>query len=438
VSGESLVILAPVNNSTTPLPTRQVVAVVTGNAIEFYDFVTYAFFAAQIGRTFFPSDTPGNSLLASLATFGAGFLTRPLGALVIGRYADRAGRKPAMLLSFWLMGIAVIGLPLVPSYASIGIAAPLLVIAFRLLQGFALGGEVGPNTAFLMEAAPAHRRGFYVSMQATSADIAVMTAGLVGVVLANFLDSAELDAWGWRAALLPGAIIIPFGLYLRRSLVETLHRAPDAPATPGVPTPYLRITLVSITLLATATTNNYLLSYMTTYANSTLGMAASLAFGATVAVGASGLVFNPIAGWLSDLFGRRRLILLPWLICGLLVFPGFWMIEHYRSGPALWTACAVLGGASTMAGTTALVSITELLPKHVRAGGFGLIYASSIALFGGSTQFIAAWLTRLTGDPLVPAWYMLAMLLLGLLALAYLRETAPVKVGGPAGRGLTT
>jgi len=418
-----------VNKSSSPLPTRQVVAVVTGNAIEFYDFVTYAFFAAQIGRTFFPSDSPGNSLLASLATFGAGFLTRPLGALVIGRYADRVGRKPAMLLSFWLMGIAVIGLPLVPSYASIGIAAPLLVIGFRLLQGFALGGEVGPNTAFLMEAAPPHRRGFYVSMQATSADIAVMTAGLVGVVLASFLSSTELDAWGWRAALLPGAVIIPFGLYLRRSLSETLHRAPEAHAPAAVPASYVRIALVSITLLATATTNNYLLSYMTTYANSTLGMPASLAFGATVAVGASGLVFNPVAGWLSDRFGRRRLILLPWLVCGLLVFPGFWMIEHYRTGPALWTACAVLGGASTMAGTTALVSITEMLPRHVRAGGFGLIYASSIALFGGSTQFIAAWFTKLTGDPLVPAWYMLAMLTIGLLALAYLRETAPVKVG---------
>src|SRR6185369_11798041 len=229
--------------ATQRLPVRQVLAVVIGNGLEFYDFVTYAFFAAQIGRTFFPSDSPGASLLASLATFGVGFLTRPLGALVIGRYADRAGRKPAMLLSFWLMGIAVVGLPLVPAYATIGVAAPLLVIAFRLLQGFALGGEVGPNTAFLMEAAPAHRRGFFVSMQATSADIAVMAAGLIGVVLAHNLSSAELDAWGWRAALLPGAVIVPFGLYLRRSLAETLHRAPEPAAAAGAAMSYLRIVL---------------------------------------------------------------------------------------------------------------------------------------------------------------------------------------------------
>jgi MHS family citrate/tricarballylate:H+ symporter-like MFS transporter len=414
-----------------PLPARQIAAVVTGNAIEFYDFVTYAFFAAQIGRTFFPSDTPGTSLLASLATFGAGFLTRPLGAFVIGRYADRAGRKPAMLLSFWLMGIAVMGLPLVPSFASIGLAAPLLVIGFRLLQGFALGGEVGPNTAFLMEAAPARHRGLYVSMQATSADLAVMIAGLVGVLLANVLRPAELDAWGWRLALLPGAVIVPFGLMLRRSLVETLHREPadQVGAVATAPVPLLRIGVVSVALIATATTANYLLNYMKTYAGFTLGMPERVAFGATVAVGAAGLVFDPVGGWLSDRFGRRRMILLPWLLMAALVFPGFWLIEHYRNGPALWTVCAVLASIQTAAGTTALVAITEWLPRRVRAGGFGLIYATSIAVFGGSTQFMTAWLTRLTGEPLVPAWYMLGGILIGLVALSQLPETAPVRTG---------
>jgi MFS transporter, MHS family, citrate/tricarballylate:H+ symporter len=423
--------MTPREQAQEHLPARQVAAVVAGNAIEFYDFVTYAFFAAQIGRTFFPSDAPGTSLLASLATFGAGFLTRPLGALVIGRYADRAGRKPAMLLSFWLMGIAVIGLPLVPSYASIGLAAPLLVIAFRLLQGFALGGEVGPNTAYLMEAAPAKRRGLYVSMQATSADLAVMIAGLVGVLLASVLTPAQLDAWGWRVALLPGAVIIPFGLVLRRSLLETLHREPPATARPvtRAATPLLRIGLVSVALIATATTANYLLGYMKTYAGFTLGMPEQLAFGATVALGAAGLVFDPVGGWLSDRFGRRRVILLPWLLLAALVFPGFWLIEHYRNGPVLWTVTAVLASIQTAAGSTALVAITEWLPRRARAGGFGLIYATSIAVFGGSTQFMTAWLTRLTGDPLVPAWYMLGGIAVGLIALSQLPETAPVRTG---------
>ena len=425
--------MTPQEQQRDPLPARQIAAVVAGNAIEFYDFVTYSFFAVQIGRTFFPSDTPGTSLLASLATFGAGFLTRPLGAFVIGRYADRAGRKPAMLLSFWLMGIAVIGLPLVPSYASIGLAAPLLVIGFRLLQGFALGGEVGPNTAFLMEAAPARHRGFYVSMQATSADVAVLFAGLVGLLLSNVLANEQLDAWGWRLALLPGAVIIPFGLMLRRSLTETLHRETPAAVTarPAVErhASIWRIGAVSIALIATATTANYLLSYMKTYAGFTLGMPERLAFGATVAVGAAGLVFDPIGGWLSDRFGRRRMILLPWLLLAVLVFPGFWLIEHFRNGPALWAVTAVLASIQTAAGSTALVAITEWLPRGVRAGGFGVIYATSIAVFGGSTQFMTAWLTRLTGEPLVPAWYMMGGIVVGLIALSQLPETAPVRTG---------
>jgi MFS transporter, MHS family, citrate/tricarballylate:H+ symporter len=331
-----------------------------------------------------------------------------------------------------LMGVAVIGLPLVPSYASIGLAAPILVIGFRLLQGFALGGEVGPNTAFLMEAAPARHRGLYVSMQATSADLAVMVAGLVGVLLANVLAPAQLDAWGWRLALLPGAVIIPFGLVLRRSLLETLHRGPGgdvAPATAPA-TSLLRIGLVSVALIATATTANYLLSYMKTYAGFTIGMPEHLAFGATVAVGAAGLVFDPVGGWLSDRLGRRRMILLPWLLLAVLVFPGFWLIEHYRSGPVLWTVTAILASIQTAAGSTALVAITEWLPQRARAGGFGLIYATSIAVFGGSTQFMTAWLTRLTGEPLVPAWYMLGGIAVGLIALSQLPETAPVRTRG--------
>jgi len=411
------------------LPAKQVFAVVSGNALEFYDFVTYAFFAAQIGRTFFPSDEKGLSLLASLATFGVGFLTRPLGAFVIGRYADRVGRKPAMLLSFWLMGIAMLGLPLVPSYASIGVAAPLLVIAFRLLQGFALGGEVGPSTAFLMEAAPPMRRGFYISLQAMSADVAVMVAGLVGVVLSGALGDAALDVWGWRVALLLGVVIIPFGLVLRRTLEETLHREAPDPVPVARSSGFARLALVSLALMATATTTNYLFSYMTTYASSTLGMPTTIAFGATVVIGAAGVIFDPLGGWLSDLFGRRRVILIAWLVFGALIFPCFWLLDQLRSGPSLYLACGLLASSATLAGTTALVAITEWLPRRVRAGGFGLIYATSIAVFGGSAQFNAEWLTQHFGSAMVPAWYMVGALAVGLIALGLLRETAPVKTG---------
>jgi MFS family permease len=408
------------------LPARHVLAVAVGNALEFYDFVTYAFFAAQIGRAFFPSDTPTTSLLASLATFGAGFLTRPLGALVLGKLGDRVGRKPAMLASFALIGVGVIGLPLIPPYSSIGILAPILAVAFRLVQGFALGGEVGPSTAFLMEAAPPLRRGLYISLQAMSADAAVMVAGLVGIGLASALDAAQLDRWGWRVALLAGGVIIPVGLLLRRTLGETLQPAQGAP--PKLRS-YGRIAAAGLALLAAATTTNYLLDYMTTYAGSTLGMPAKIAFGATAIVGFCGVVCDPLGGWLSDRFGRKPVMIIPWLCLAIAVFPCFALLERERTGVALYVACGVLASASTLSTSTSLVAITESLPHRVRSGALAIIYALSISIFGGSTQFIVAWLTRLTGSPLAPAWYMIGSVIVGLLALCVMPESAPIKIG---------
>jgi MFS family permease len=411
---------------TRPLRKRQVAAVAVGNALEFYDFVTYAFFAVQIGRTYFPSDEPGASLLASLATFGAGFLTRPLGAWVIGRMGDRRGRKPAMLLSFALIGVAVIGLPLVPSYASIGVAAPVLVVLFRLLQGFALGGEVGPSTAFLMEAAPLHRRGLYISMQAMGADAAVLAAGLVGVGLAHVLTPAELDAWGWRVALGLGAVIVPFGLVMRRTLVETFE--PRQPPQPAAGSGHLRIGLLGLAMLAAATTSNYVLEYMTTYANTTLGLPERVALGATALIGLCGLVCDPLSGWLSDRIGRKPVMLVPWLVLLLAILPAFWLLDRERSSAVLYGVTIVLAVASTLSTGTVLVAVTESLPAHVRSGALAMVYALAISVFGGSTQFVVAWLTRFTGNPLAPAWYMIGSVLVGLLAVAFLPESAPVRL----------
>ena len=404
---------------------RQALAIAVGNGLEFYDFVTYAFFATQIGHTFFPSKTPGLSLLSSLATFGVGFLTRPLGAIVIGRFGDRAGRKPAMMLSLSLIGLALTGLALTPSYGSIGTLAPVLVIVFRLLQGFALGGEVGPSTAFLLEAAPVSRRGLYASLQATSADSAALVAGVVGVILATTLDAGQLDAWGWRVALLLGVCIIPFAFVLRRTLTETLT-APAAADSGNVSTVgYGRIFLLGLMMLSAATTNNYVLEYMTTYASNTLRMPAAVSFGATAMIGASGLVCDTLGGWLSDRLGRKPVMIIPWVFLIVAIYPSFWMLERLRTGAALLAVSALLNGIQTLSSATIIVAITESLPKRVRSGAFALIYALAISVFGGSTQFLVAWIIHVTGNPLAPAWYMLGAVTIGLIAMSLLPETAP-------------
>ena len=349
------------------VPARHIAAVVVGNALEFYDFLTYSFFAVYIGRAFFPSSDPSASLLASLATFGAGFVTRPIGALVIGRMGDRLGRKPAMILSFWLMGVAITGLALTPPHAMIGVAAPALVIFFRMLQGFALGGEVGPTTAFLLEVAPPERRGFYTAFQYWTQDLAVLISGLVGFGLTNMLSEQQLQDFGWRIAFLAGAAIVPFGLAMRRRLPET------------------------------------------------------------VVVGLCGVVFDLVSGALSDRIGRKRMMLIPGVLLLVSILPAFYVISHYRTTAKLLGATAVLSSLLSLSAVPMLVWITESLPAAIRSGSVAVIYAVSISTFGGTTQYAITWLMKATGNPLAPAWYWTAALVVGIAAMCATRESAPRK-----------
>ncbi len=412
------------------LPHHHVAAVTAGNALEFYDFLTYSFFAAQIGRTFFPSDNPISSLLASLATFGAGFLTRPVGAFVIGRLADRIGRKPAMFLSFGLMGMAMLGIALTPSYATIGIAAPILAIAFRLIQGFALGGEVGPSTAYLIEAAPVMRRGLYASLQGSSQQLAVLSAGLIGYVLANQLSDTALDQWGWRIAFLIGAIIVPFGLVLRRSLAETLDPSETLPGVARAKHDYRRVAAVALILLTSGTMCTYVMNNLTTYASTTLHMTTSASFGATVSQGLTGMIFAVVGGALSDRLGRRAVMFWPRLALLFAVFPAFWLLGHFRTATALFAATAVMSTLFSLSMGATFASITESLPKAVRAGALALIYAVAISVFGGATPFVVTWLTDASGNPMTPAFYMMGAVVIGLVGALLMPESAPAKVGG--------
>lgn len=394
------------------LTSAQIASVTAGNALEFYDFVTYAFFAAQIGRALFPGDQT-STLLLSLATFGVGFLTRPLGGLLIGRLADRRGRKPAMVMSFSMMGLAMTGLALTPSYAQIGMSAPLIAVFFRLLQGFALGGEVGPNIAYLLEAAPRNRRGLYISLNFASADLAVLVAGLVGLALSSALSVVQLEAWGWRVALLLGASIVPLGLRLRSTLVETLPRGTDDSLFPRG-RPLWSTAGAGLLIIAGATISNYTLEYLTTYAQATLRMPVPTAFGATVVLGLVGVAGDLTGGWLSDRFGAKRVLVLPWLLLILSIVPVFNILDQTRTSTALLASTAVLTTLHILGSSPATIHFVSALPPRARAGAIGIVYALAIAIFGGTTQLVETLLIRWTGNPVAPAWYMMGAVVIAL------------------------
>jgi MFS family permease len=424
---------------------RHVAAAVIGNALEFYDFTTFAFFAAAIGQAFFPSGPGGithtefGSLMASLGTFWAGFILRPVGGIVIGFYADRIGRKPAMLLSFTLMGLAILALAVIPAYSSIGFIAPVLAVLARLLQGFALGGEVGPTTAYLVESAPPNKRGLYASWQSASQSVAAVVGGGVGLGLSLVMSGPALETYGWRIAFLLGALTLPFGLYIRRSLPETLHAPDHLPqyavektgllrSAANITHDHARAIVTGLAILAGGTVATYVLNYMTTFARTTLHMGSSQSFSATLVNGVFGVAASLAGGWLSDRFGRRRMMIIPRTLFLLATYPVFLLIVYQHSTVALLFGTAVLSILLNISSGAFYVAFGEALPKRVRGGIFATVYATSIFVFGGSTQPLIAWLIHITGNALAPSWYLLVITAISLVAMIAMAESAPVRL----------
>jgi MFS transporter, MHS family, citrate/tricarballylate:H+ symporter len=409
------------------LPFSHVAAVGVGNALEFYDFLSFSFFAVQIGHAFFPASQTSHGLLYTLATFGVGFITRPLGGLVLGAFGDRAGRKPAMILSFSLMGVAIFGLALTPGYDQIGIAAPILLVIFRLVQGFALGGEVGPSTAFLMEAAPVRRRGLYIGLQMATQDLAVLAAGLVGFALTLMMSPGLLDAWGWRVAFLLGALIVPFGLSMRRNLPETFHPKSRADAPPTRALDHARTVVLGIIILGASTIAYYGIEYINTYAQDTLHLSVKLAFGATIVLGAVMVATDVLGGMLTDRIGRQPVMMAASVLVVLTIAPAFTVLNRFPEPGVIFAVTGLLGVLSALISGPALISVTESLPRHVRSGLLGALYAVAISAFGGTTQFVARALIEISRNPVAPAFYIAGAMAVGIVCMLLLGETSPLR-----------
>ncbi|WP_454622282.1 MFS transporter [Bradyrhizobium cenepequi] len=402
--------------------------------LEFYDFITYSFFAIQIGHTFFPAQGEYGSLMLSLATFGAGFITRPIGGIMLGIYSDRVGRRPAMLLSFALMGGAILAISITPSYRAIGLAAPIIVIVARMLQGFALGGEVGPTTAYLLEIAPPERRALVVSWQPTSQQIAATTGALVGFLLSKTMTPDALESYGWRVAFLIGAICLPFGLWMRRTLPETIPqgesdaRRVESSSHLVLAGRHIRLIALALMILASGTISTYVTQYMTTYAQNTLHVAPSLAFATSLVSNGLGIAGALLGGWLADLLGRKPVMIYPQLVALALTYPIFLWIA---GAPGTWSLLFGFGALSLIGSlpfTAFYATFTEALPQQIRGGVFATVYAVAIASFGGTAQLVVTWLLHISGDPLAPAWYLLLAAVVGLIAMSLMPETAPVKL----------
>ena len=430
--------MASQDTTTHPrLDGKAVAAVVLGNALEFYDFTVYAFFAVPIGESFFPAKDPTSSLLASLALFGIGYVMRPLGGIVIGALADRAGRKPAMVLTIALMALGMLMLAVTPGTATLGWPAQAIVIAGRLIQGLALGGEVGPSTAYLLEAAPPPHRGFIASWQIASQGCAALFAGLVASGLSLAVGEGAMGQWGWRVMVLLGLAVVPVGLVIRRHLPETAGAAADTGAAASTLAVLRRLLrdhgrLLGLTfvVIAASTVSNAVGTNMPVYARSTLGLTETVSTAVPIALGLASVIFPLLGGWLADRTGRRPVMVWPRALIALLAVPAFLWLARNPSAGAVYAVTFLMSALSSINAAAIIVAIPELLPRSVRSTGLSIVYALAVSIFGGSTNYLVNKLVAVSGDRLMPAYYLAAFSVLSTVAALMMPETRGRRLDG--------
>jgi MHS family proline/betaine transporter-like MFS transporter len=422
----------PVRGDGAPKRHQAVAAATIGSALEWYDFIVFSFFAAIIAKEFFPSATAGSQLLIGLATFGVGFFMRPLGAILLGIYGDRKGRRAALTLTIALMVVGIFILTFVPPRSWIGIAAPILVLLARLLQGFSAGGEFGGTTSYLSEYSPANRRGLYVSWQMSSQFMASLLGAIVATIVTRSLSPDALASIGWRIPFAIGLLIGPVGFYIRRRLEDTpaflaQERVAQSPLG-EVLRDHLRPVICGFGMVILGTASVYVLVlFLPTYAYHQFHLPQSEAFATTALMSLVAAIVCVLVGWLADHVGRKPLMLASSLALVVLVYPLF---AFFAASPSLTRLIIIEMVFAILLATYSAVTPTfmaELFPTRVRNTALALFYNLAVAIFGGFGQFIVEWLIQRTGDVLAPAYYVMGAAVIGFIAVLPL----PDRTGEP-------
>jgi MFS transporter, MHS family, proline/betaine transporter len=410
---------------------KLIAAVSIGNALEWYDISSYGYFAVYVAKAFFPNSDPTVSLLLTFGTFGLAFLIRPIGGVLLGAYADRHGRKASLMVSIVLMTFGTLAIAIMPSYATIGVLAPIAVLIARLVQGFSAGGEFGSSTAFLVEHLP-ERRGFIASWQFASQGFGQVLSSVFGVGLTSWLTAAEMDSWGWRIPFLFGILVGPVGIYIRSHLEDAT--APPAVKQNPVREVFLHQkfrVLLGIGALALSTAVNYLIITMPTYVVKTLNLPAVVGFEATLAGALAVTLLTPIAGIISDRIGRTTHMIAINLLLLASIVPAFLLLTRNPTPAIIILAVLWLATLKSLYFGPLAALMSELLPAATRATGLGLGYNIGVTLFGGMGPVIVTWLGTIAfiGD-LSPAYYLTFVGLLSLSALLTIRSTKAASYTG--------
>ncbi|MGI4984527.1 MAG: MFS transporter [Janthinobacterium lividum] len=408
-------------------PVKQLAAAMIGNVLEYYDFIVYAFLAATLARKFFQGDEVAG-LLASFATFGVGFLARPIGGAIIGRIADTLGRRVALQITIFGMALGTVGIGLLPTYDAIGVAAPVLLVILRLVQGLAAGGEWGSSTSLIVESAPAGKRGIYGGFGQASIAASSLLSSVVVTVITGIFSAAEMDAWAWRLPFLLGGLLLVVGVYMRRTLEETpafqrAQREPEVEPAEKVSPLKMMATAFGFTIIWTVS-YYVMLSYMPTFLTKQAGLSQSQALASNSIALVALVLATPACGWLSDRIGRRPLLLACCAAFVVLSYPLFSVILS-RPGFATVLAIQIVFNLFIAAFSGAAPSaLCELFPTRSRTTLLSIGYSLATAIFGGFAPFIATALIQKTGSSIAPTYYLMAAAVVSGAVVLGMRETA--------------